>query len=378
MSSSKRKRQPDFQCLGRHSELVLRTIKQDIIAGKYPVGSRLPTEHELCRTFGVSRPTVRRAIARLAEEGLVNARQGAGTFAAATMPEPVSTAGNVIAAMSPIHTRWIQLLQDLLMQRNMLAYHYFQSPNQWNPAQERVFLTKLIKQRPRALIAFCSPVEPRNDDILAKLQAVGTKVVHLVPFREKLPDEDYVIPDFQQAGTLAASSLCMSGYEHLKFVQTDMAAPSSQLILKGIRQVYDIKRNAKDIFFAFPSAIEKKTSARRELCKSLRKLRHNTGLVVGTNYLGQWIIKEMRDLGRKIPEEFGIVTISSTDEQDTGTDRDFTLFNKAKIDTLRFSYEECLRRALTAIFAESPSPIRELLPPKPLHLFSTTRSPGER
>lgn len=48
--------------------------------GTYPPGSRIPTEPELCRAFGVSRITVRRAVAELVRQGALARRQGSGTF----------------------------------------------------------------------------------------------------------------------------------------------------------------------------------------------------------------------------------------------------------------------------------------------------------
>lgn len=44
------------------------------------MGSRLPSELELAKQFGVSRPVLRQALGRLRAEGLVTARQGAGNF----------------------------------------------------------------------------------------------------------------------------------------------------------------------------------------------------------------------------------------------------------------------------------------------------------
>jgi len=46
----------------------------------YPVGTLLPPEPELERIYSVSRTTVRRAIAKLSEEGYVQVRQGYGTM----------------------------------------------------------------------------------------------------------------------------------------------------------------------------------------------------------------------------------------------------------------------------------------------------------
>lgn len=54
-------------------------LRADILAGHYPVGSRLPSEQQLCECFAVSRHTVREALRSLGTDGLVRSRQGAGT-----------------------------------------------------------------------------------------------------------------------------------------------------------------------------------------------------------------------------------------------------------------------------------------------------------
>jgi len=58
---------------------VVELLRRRIVEGTYPVGGQLPTEDELSQEFGVSRHTVREALRRLRDNGLVNSRQGAGT-----------------------------------------------------------------------------------------------------------------------------------------------------------------------------------------------------------------------------------------------------------------------------------------------------------
>lgn len=57
-------------------------IRREIDEGRFPVGSQLPTEEELGRAFDVSRTTVREALRALAERGLIEKRQGKGSFVA--------------------------------------------------------------------------------------------------------------------------------------------------------------------------------------------------------------------------------------------------------------------------------------------------------
>jgi GntR family transcriptional regulator len=59
---------------------VARTLRKEIVDGVFPVGSQLPTEHELCERFSVSRYTVREALRRLRDDNLVSSRPRAGTM----------------------------------------------------------------------------------------------------------------------------------------------------------------------------------------------------------------------------------------------------------------------------------------------------------
>lgn len=59
---------------------ILETLKLAIASGRYPRGSRLPTEAKLASSFAVNRHTVRRALQILKDDGLVEPRQGAGVF----------------------------------------------------------------------------------------------------------------------------------------------------------------------------------------------------------------------------------------------------------------------------------------------------------
>ena len=52
-------------------------LRDAVDAGVHPPGSRLPSESELARTYGVARGTVRQAFATLAAEGLISTRKGA-------------------------------------------------------------------------------------------------------------------------------------------------------------------------------------------------------------------------------------------------------------------------------------------------------------
>lgn len=63
-----------------YADQVYGRILRDILDGVFRPGVRLPGENELAERFGVSRPIVRDALARLRVDGLVEARRGSGTY----------------------------------------------------------------------------------------------------------------------------------------------------------------------------------------------------------------------------------------------------------------------------------------------------------
>ena len=67
-------------------ERVARDLADGISSGRYPVGTRLPTEVELCEQFGASRNTVRAALRELSDLGLITRRKKAGTRVESAQP----------------------------------------------------------------------------------------------------------------------------------------------------------------------------------------------------------------------------------------------------------------------------------------------------
>ncbi|GAA1239206.1 FadR/GntR family transcriptional regulator [Kitasatospora nipponensis] len=66
------------------ADQVIAQLRTQITSGEWPVGSRIPTEAALVDQLGVARNTVREAVRALAHNGLLDIRQGSGTYVLAT------------------------------------------------------------------------------------------------------------------------------------------------------------------------------------------------------------------------------------------------------------------------------------------------------
>lgn len=63
-------------------DVLAATLRENILTGVYPPGSKIPSESELMEDTGLSRSTVRRALEVLVEDGLLVKERGRGTFVA--------------------------------------------------------------------------------------------------------------------------------------------------------------------------------------------------------------------------------------------------------------------------------------------------------
>ena len=110
----------------KHADLT-RALAEAIASGKYPVGTLLPTEFELCERYDASRYKVRMALQDLQDLGLISRRKSVGTRVEAT--EPVAGFTQSIATVDELaqfgatHVRVVhgveEVVADLVLAKEM-------------------------------------------------------------------------------------------------------------------------------------------------------------------------------------------------------------------------------------------------------------------
>jgi len=98
----------------RLADVVAREIEQRMLEGRLKPGDRLPSERDLSVQLGVSRASLREAIQKLAARGLLESRQGGGTFVTDRLDSSFGNPWEEILRDHPaVH-------EDMLEFRNML------------------------------------------------------------------------------------------------------------------------------------------------------------------------------------------------------------------------------------------------------------------
>jgi GntR family transcriptional regulator len=98
---------------------IARNLTEGIAAGRYPVGSLLPTELELCTQFGTSRHTIRAALNELQQLGLVSRRKNVGTRVEAAAPtndfSPSLASVDDLVQFGSTHVRRVQEIGEVAL-----------------------------------------------------------------------------------------------------------------------------------------------------------------------------------------------------------------------------------------------------------------------
>jgi GntR family transcriptional regulator, transcriptional repressor for pyruvate dehydrogenase complex len=87
---------------GTTAEEVVTRLRDMIHSGEISAGDRLPPERDLAKMLGVSRPTLRAGIRSLSTVGILQSRQGAGTFVTEAEASPTLD-GSPLRMMAALH-----------------------------------------------------------------------------------------------------------------------------------------------------------------------------------------------------------------------------------------------------------------------------------
>lgn len=158
-------------------------LRRAILGGELAEGSRLPPERELAARFGVNRVTVRTALARLATEGLLSARQGSGH----TVRDFRSEAGPLllpgIADLARSEGQLGAVVRDLLHVRRSLARGVLERLLARPPgAKARAAVAAAVDRMEQAALAGDPAASFAAHDVAvlaALLEATGSSVLRL-------------------------------------------------------------------------------------------------------------------------------------------------------------------------------------------------------
>ena len=232
---------------------ISRQLRADIAAGRYAAGARLPSESQLVKQFGVSRPTVGRALLDLQNEGLIERRAGSGTYVKGDAPAQAAASTRQLGLLIPglDTTEIFQLICGELA--SLARVHEFSVlwGGSTHPRQDtdaslehaeelcQQFIERKVSGVFFAPYELMPEQEQANRRLAVSLRQAGIPVVlldrDLLPFPNR-SDFDLVGLDNMAGGYMLAEHLIKLGCRHLRFVARPRSAPTVDARIAGVRE----------------------------------------------------------------------------------------------------------------------------------------------
>ena len=232
---------------------ISRQLRADIAAGRYAAGARLPSESHLVKQFGVSRPTVGRALLDLQNEGLIERRAGSGTYVKGDAPEQAAASTRQLGLLIPglDTTEIFQLICGELASLARAHEYSMLWGGSTHPRQDtdaslehaeelcQQFIERKVSGVFFAPYELMPEQEQANRRLAVSLRQAGIPVVlvdrDLLPFPNR-SDFDLVGLDNMAGGYMLAEHLIKLGCRHLRFVARPRSAPTVDARIAGVRE----------------------------------------------------------------------------------------------------------------------------------------------
>ncbi len=292
---------------------ILDDLKGSIASGKYAVGQRLPSEHELVKTFGTSRVTVNRALRELQLSGLIERRAGSGSYVS-----PSSTKGYTFGLLIPElgRTEIFEPICRGMAEAKEAGHHALlwgkSLADSGNDGEDVESLCRQLTSK-KVSGVFFAPLElaPEKDlinrTIAERFERAGIAIVlldrDLVPY-PKRSQYDLVGIDNRRAGYVITEHLIESGAKRPVFVCRPGSAPTVDARIAGFREaLLDYGLEFK------PNLVRRMDPWDVALMQKMVKETRPDGIVCANDFTAAQVMRSLHELKIPVPEKIRMAAI---------------------------------------------------------------------
>jgi len=293
-------------------------IASRIESAQYPTGSRLPSEPRLASEFGVSRGTLRQALASLRQGGYIHSIPGRGTFVRGPRPRVLESRRRVVGLIVPSVTR--PALPEVLMaiedELHGRGYSLLVGTSGNTLEQEKGRVHRILGEGVSGLIVL--PIDGRPDPALyRKLLDEGFPLVlfdrHIVGL-----SIDAVLPDNVGGAFVAVSHLIELGHRRIAFISSDNLTTTSVLErLQGYQQALrasDLQAEPELIFTRLPAIPPDGADEDRVIQNNAHRIARflssrplPTAVFALHDRIAISVLEAAAELGLRVPDDLAIV-----------------------------------------------------------------------
>lgn len=290
---------------------------------------KLPSEHELCVQYHVSRQTVRAALHLLTEEGLIEKRRGSGSFSTG-LGTRENTIGIIVNHADEYTTP--VLLADLKSVFREKGYSAQIYSTYSKIAMEREILENLKTTPIRGLIVEGTKTALPNPnlDLYEHLMGKGVSILFVGGNYPALASAFYIKDDNYYGGYLLAKHLIQQGHTQIAGIFKIDDIQGLERYSGFVTALRDFKITVtEDLILWYTSAKLEALQTKSDTGFLISFLRKNKSLcsaiICHNDEIAYWMIRELRYANIRVPEDMSIVSFDNSYMSDLDSIRITTL-----------------------------------------------------
>lgn len=296
-------------------ETVKNKICDEIFAGRYEDGDKIPPERELEELLGVSRVTVRKSLEILEEDGLIVREVGRGTRITLRNRGNVSDLDMIVLiapARNPFFSEFIGRFQNYAQTKDCLLL-YVEKPRKETLEKS---LYRLYKRGLRNVVIWLEDLSVDMEK-LRRLRALGMNMVFF-DSDKGLPYADCVALNNELAIKTLYEELIHRGYKQITYAGWDLQDAYS---IRMRQQAYEKQAQGKESIITLPwKAMEKSEEIIAGICEGGREQQPDA-VICSDRESGELAVRTFRKLGADIQ-------VSTVDELSAGDRQDVLMYRQ--------------------------------------------------
>lgn len=294
--------------------LLFETIKAEIERGVYQNGQRIPGENELSRRYSMSRQTVRQALTLLEQLGLVERKQGSGTYVKESLPRRKWNwqIGVVATYMSEyIFPSIMRGIEDELTQN---GFSMVLSVTKNRLDSERRILENVLKKPVDGLIVegTKSALPNPNLPLYEQIRQAGIPVVFFNSYYPVMPNKTFVVMDDKRGGYDATAYLASQGHIRIGGIFKSDDMQGIERYSGYIEGVIENKLPLRDEWVTWFHSENRNYFIQDEAERIVESLRDCTAVVCYNDEIGVKLINILHAHGYRIPEDKAIISFDNS------------------------------------------------------------------
>ena len=279
---------------------------------------KLPTEAALCKKYGISRQTVRKALSILENEHLIEKRRGSGSYTTGLSgrAERDTVAVLVCSDSEYIYPQFLAALRSALQQQGFSCTIYVTDSQS---SKERDILQSLLDHPVRGILsegcktAFSTP----NHDLYRRLINEGSSIVFFHGNYLNLPEIPFVKDDNFEGAYFLGKYLASFGHKKIAAIlkSDDIQGPERRYGFLSALRDENIPFPEENICFfdsAGLSALQKKQDTGFLSAFIGKQLGDATAVLCHNDEVAYWLIKELAYKNLQVPEDISIVCFDNS------------------------------------------------------------------